>query len=311
MSFEAVAWAVKAGHGRGLSWPAKGVLWHLANRFNPDKGKGCFPSQKCLAADCEVSQSQLNVHLATLEKAGLIRRVLQFDPKTGSRMPTRYRLAFEEGFEPISQAVAPSEDKQPDLPLPPVQNPEIGVGCDDDNPAPPTPISVTPLLRLAGVVLEAEPVNLETVNCVEDDDEAEINRAFYQFWDAHPRARNRDATLRLFRQAVHAGEYAAAIIAAARRYAQEQAGNRTMYLCQSDNWLTQGRWRDGGGEDNQEEPRTVGGRVGQPDAAEFWASQINQGAFVPTSAIGTALAHEMLQRCLVTSDQLRGIGVYA
>uniref|UniRef100_UPI0035B3DE6A helix-turn-helix domain-containing protein n=1 Tax=Tabrizicola sp. TaxID=2005166 RepID=UPI0035B3DE6A len=80
MSLAALSWAVEASQGVGLSWPAKGVLWHLANRHNPDNG--CFPSQKKLALDCEVSQSQLNVHLAKLERAGLIRRVLQFDPKT-------------------------------------------------------------------------------------------------------------------------------------------------------------------------------------------------------------------------------------
>jgi DNA-binding transcriptional ArsR family regulator len=298
----ALSWAVEASQGIGLSWPAKGVLWHLANRHNPDNG--CFPSQKKLAADCEVSQSQLNVHLAKLERAGLIRRVLQFDRKTGSRLPTRYRLAFEEGFEALPEAVAASEDEQPDLPLSPDQNPEIGVGVDVEDAAPPTPISEGPLLRLSGVVLEAEPVSSETVNCVPADGDHEIAHAFSEFWESHPRPKDRDASHQLFQEAVQAGEDAKAIVEAARRYATEQAGNATMYVCQSDNWLKGKRWRD----------QAAAGRkleAGPVDVAAFWARLIHEGAHIPQSAIKTSTANEMIRRGLVTSEALAKVGVYA
>ena len=299
MSHQATAWAVNASQGRGLSWPAKGVLWHLADRHNPDHG--CFPSQKRLAEDCEVSQSQLNVHLAALERVGLIRRVRQLDPKTRRQLPTRYTFAFEPGFEPVPDKEDAATDHQPDLPLSPEPTPEIGVGIEAENEAEPTPISELSRLRLAGVDI-AEPVRLEPVSCVSDDGEAELDRAFTEFWNLHPRPKDRNACLQLFRQAVQAGEDARGIVDGARRYAREQAGNRPMYVCQSDNWLKGNRWRDGAapGDLPAAEVESV---------ADFWTASIRDGRYVPASAISPALARDMLQRGLVRQDDLDRVGV--
>lgn len=93
MSHEATVWAIKQ---RGLKPAAKLVLWHLCDRYNPDFG--CFPKQELLAADCEMSRSTLNDHLAALEAAGLIRREQRRDPETRKQLPTRYRFAFEADF---------------------------------------------------------------------------------------------------------------------------------------------------------------------------------------------------------------------
>ena len=95
MSHEATNWAIKQ---RGLKPPAKIVLWHLCDRFNPDYG--CFPSQARLAHDCEISRATLNRHLDGLEARGLIRRIRVIDPKTGQQRPTRYLLGCEPGFTP-------------------------------------------------------------------------------------------------------------------------------------------------------------------------------------------------------------------
>lgn len=99
VSHEATTWAIRQ---RGLSPAAKLVLWHLADRFHPDNG--CFPRQKTLAEDCEMSRSSLNNHLDTLEKAGLIRRETRRDPVTKQQIQTRYRLACETGFGPAKMA---------------------------------------------------------------------------------------------------------------------------------------------------------------------------------------------------------------
>lgn len=95
MSHEGTNWAIKQ---RGLKPASKLVLWHLADRHNPDLG--CFPSQERLADDCEMSRSALNEHLKLLEKRGLIRRVKSIDPKTRRQKNTRYILAFEEDGSP-------------------------------------------------------------------------------------------------------------------------------------------------------------------------------------------------------------------
>ncbi|WIY54133.1 helix-turn-helix domain-containing protein [Devosia sp. YIM 151766] len=96
MSHDATNWAVKQ---RGLRPIAKVVLWHLADCHNPSMG--CFPTQEYLAGAAEVSRASVNRILAELEHAGIIRREQQIDPKTNRQLPTRYLLAFENGFEPL------------------------------------------------------------------------------------------------------------------------------------------------------------------------------------------------------------------
>ena len=96
MSHEATHWAVKL---RGLRPTAKIVLWHLADCHNPTMG--CFPTQDYLASNAEISRASVNRILDELEAAGIIRREKQIDPDTKRQRPTRYRLAFEQGFEPL------------------------------------------------------------------------------------------------------------------------------------------------------------------------------------------------------------------
>ncbi len=96
MSHRATNWAVEQ---RGIPPIAKVVLWHLADRHNPDNG--CFPDQDTLAKSVEVSRASINRHLTELENAGLIRREPRVDPITKRQLNTRYRLAFEEGFVPL------------------------------------------------------------------------------------------------------------------------------------------------------------------------------------------------------------------
>lgn len=96
MSHDATNWAVKQ---RGLRPIAKIVLWHLADCHNPTQG--CFPTQEYLAGQAEVSRASVNRILTELEQAGIIRREPAIDPDTRRQLPTRYRLAFEKGFEPL------------------------------------------------------------------------------------------------------------------------------------------------------------------------------------------------------------------
>lgn len=96
MSHEATNWAVKQKGQRPI---AKIVLWHLADCHNPVQG--CFPTQDYLAGEAEVSRASVNRILTELEQSGIIRREQQIDPETRRQLPTRYRLAFEKGFEPL------------------------------------------------------------------------------------------------------------------------------------------------------------------------------------------------------------------
>jgi len=90
LSHDATNWAIRQ---KGLKPATKIVLWHLCDRHHPDNG--CFPKQETLAADCEMSRSTLNLHLAKLEELGLIRRDAGREQGTMKHRPTRYWLAFE------------------------------------------------------------------------------------------------------------------------------------------------------------------------------------------------------------------------
>ena len=92
MSHQATRWALSQ---RGLKPATKVVLFYLCDHHNPELG--CFPEQKTLAAECEMSRSALNVHLNTLEEMGLLRRISSIDERTKRQRPTRYILAFEDG----------------------------------------------------------------------------------------------------------------------------------------------------------------------------------------------------------------------
>lgn len=104
MSHEATNWAIKM---KGLRPIAKIVLWHLADCHNPTMG--CFPTQDYLAQQAEISRASVNRVLDELETAGVIRREKQVDADTKRQRPTRYRLGFEEGFEPLAIVVRVAE----------------------------------------------------------------------------------------------------------------------------------------------------------------------------------------------------------
>lgn len=113
------------------------VLFHLCDCHNPSLG--CFPSQKYLLDMCAVSNGGLNNALASLETKGLIRREKRHQERTGKRLPTRYFMPFESGFE---QGLTPLN----------------GDGAISTFEGGPSPLSGQNHLHMRGVVTKAEPV---------------------------------------------------------------------------------------------------------------------------------------------------------
>lgn len=127
--------------------------------------------------------------------------------------------------------------------------------------------------------------------------------AFEEFWSAHPRVGSREATECAFEEAVRDGVDPAVIVAAAKRYRAEKGHEPKRYLCASEDWVKQRRWQDA---------CTLGPSCAQPkprDAAELWARTLNEGGFIPPSAISCGLGREMIRRGLVTEAELRSAGV--
>ncbi len=291
MSHDATSWAFKQ---RGVG-TAKLVLLALADCHNPVYG--CFPSQAYLSAVCEIHRDTVNEHLKLLEARGLIRRVRSVDPVTKRQRPTRYKLAFEDDFatsdggsqpsngeeKAVSEIPTRAEKPVSEIPAEPCRiYPENRVGNSDTN-------------------LVREPLREP---CVGGASAAHNSADFQTLWKAHPRPRDREASAKLFADAVEAGEDPKRIIQAAERYAAENAGNKAMYVAYSTTWLENQRWRDFPGEPL---PQSVEGSDAR--AAVFWANKIKSGRYVPPSAINPALASCMLKNGLVTTDQMRRAGL--
>lgn len=105
MSHQATAWAFKQ---QGLKPATKIVLLYLADHHNPEHG--CFPSQKRLAAECEMSERALRDHLGKLEKLNLITRTSR---KSGTTfLSDVYELHFDRQVTEAGTPAAKSAGRQ-------------------------------------------------------------------------------------------------------------------------------------------------------------------------------------------------------
>lgn len=299
MSNAATHWAITQ---RGLSPSAKIVLWYLSDCHNPHFG--CFPSQSRLAADCEMSRSSINTHLAKLEAAGLIRRVRGFDPITHRQLPTRYKLACEADFAVPDEV--PARPKKAAKPKPCAESghgdlfakPEKAMSKNEQKPCPDSSESRVQNLD-TNLVRETLRETLSVF-----DAETSVSKEFEKFWKVHPRPQKRAESQKAFEAAVAQGVSAEWLVYAANAYRGEQAGNARQYVAQSDTWLTRKRWQDFpmpalAAQD------TTGGIRGM---AEFWGGCIKGNKYVPYGHISPDVAACMLQNGLATAAELQSVG---
>lgn len=136
MSHPATKWAMRQ---RGLKPATKIVLWCLADHHNAATGD-CFPMQETIAAECEMSRSTVNLHLAALEERGLIRRSTAMDDRTKRQRPTRYVLMLDAQavYEIRTQTMSENETRAvselvSDFPEPCPKNGESRVRNSDSN----------------------------------------------------------------------------------------------------------------------------------------------------------------------------------
>jgi hypothetical protein len=69
-------------------------------------------------------------------------------------------------------------------------------------------------------------------------------KEYGNFWLLHPKSKNPDDTLALWKTAVASGVDPKEITAAAVAYAKEKAGEPFRFIKQSDNWLRERRYKD-------------------------------------------------------------------
>lgn len=299
MSHEATNWAFKQ---RGLGPSAKLVLMYLADHHNPSYG--CFPMQVTLAHECEMSRSSINNQLATLEEMGLIRRVRQIDERTGKQRSTRYILGFEEEF---TQAPCPDIGHGETGP----ESEHDGAPCPDIGHGPESRIWTSPCPKSG----QSRVQNLDT-NPVREPLREPVTRAgarggdfsFDGFWEAYPRKVERPAAERAWRQVIADGADPGALVAAARASADD--GTEDRYRKKPANWLRDGAWQGASGQGSLDGSSGGDAAVSPEEMAAFWAAKISAGSYVAPSAIGHELARTMVQRGLVTRNQLRNVGLH-
>ncbi|PXW65636.1 helix-turn-helix protein [Loktanella sp. PT4BL] len=318
MSHAATNWAIQR---RGLKPTTKIVLWHLCDRFNPDYG--CFPSQARLAHDCEISRSTLNDHLGQLEAAGLLRRVPRIHPATKRQMPTRYILGFEPGFTPHDPNPCP-EIGHGVLPLEGTASRDQNCRAELAHQQDPCPENGKSRVRNPDTNLVREPLR-EPVKEEEDarDSDFEIffgkllgalgfdaNAGLPAWWQGWP------ARQHVRRWIDDLGLSKAGIIEVATETRRDhpnppdgpKALDRFMErAAQRDAQATAAsgsRTRVKGGHRRQKAPP-----VSPDELAAFYAAKVNSDAYLPPSMISNAICGAMLERGLVTTEQLRARGL--
>lgn len=282
MSHKATIWAIQQ---RGLKPGAKLLLIQLADHHNPVNG--CFPGQELLAEECEMTVRSVHAHLKTLEGLGLIRRI-KHDEEGRRRRSDRYVFAFED--PEITKDAAPAQTDS--------QCQDRSDRCENTGKnAHKTPENLSTKHR------KNFPPNLvkepERETCA--DPNGSIYLAFSDFWGAFPRPRDEGLSLRYFTEAVEAGTDPLSIVAAAKRYRGEQAGNNPRYVAYSDNWLRDRRWRD--------YPSKQPGQSTLTEISAFWAKRVKSRQYIAPSAIRVEVAAHMVSSGMVSEADLRAVGV--
>jgi DNA-binding MarR family transcriptional regulator len=292
MSHKATNWAVQQ---RGISPSAKIVLWHLADRHHPDNG--CYPSQDRLAYDCEISRRSLNNQMDTLEDAGLIVRLKRLDTVTKRQKSTRYILGFEDDFAQHLDAVKLEPKKNTDDAR--VQNVHTGAVCKKQR----DPCAKSDQSRVQDLHtnLVREPLR-EPCGPGADPQTPDLQSGFLEeFAAAFPRIGNLEKTEMALGLAIAAGTSFEVILAGAKAYAVEQAGNQTRYIAYSENWVAQARWVQ------FEQP--TADPADAEKITERWVKAIKTGHQALARHCSIATARDLIARMLVTENECRDAGI--
>ncbi|PWG16567.1 helix-turn-helix domain-containing protein [Salibaculum griseiflavum] len=320
MSHAATNWAIQQ---RGLKPATKIVLWHLCDRHNPDFG--CFPTQARLAADAEMSISSLNDHLKKLEALGLIRRIQCQNHRTKRRQATRYILGFElvGPQEPLPEIGDGQEG--PDWENDTEPCPEFGDGANSEFEADPSPKNRQSHLRNSETNLVREPLrepvkeeeNARARETGFDDFFGKLLSAlgfdhdgplpgWWQGWPPREHVQRWQTDLGLTK-----AEILEAAEASRRDHPEPPDGPKAL-----DRVMQRAAQRKttSNGSNGQDGKRRRGKAASGPapsidELAAFYADRVKCDGYLPPSMISTAMCQAMLERGLVTHDQLRMRGV--
>lgn len=300
-------WALEQRHLKPGPWI---VLIKLADRHNKDTLL-VNPEQARLMVDCNVSRATLNRHLDDLEAAGLLQRVQRMHPATKKQLSTQYILAIDFDNPPhVDHSVSQYETREGRGESANIDASRVS-NCDTETVS---QKSAIPCLKND----ESRVSNRDTSNPVREpkkepsarEDFSDVSGdPFSAFWAAFPDPVEIDAARQAFDAVIDGGEVtgpdladAAAIYAKSEKVAQG-------FGMKPANWLNRGAWRD-------QKPAARGDAAAtepaSPEAvARKMAEMVKQGKSYAASAIRPAIARLMLDMGLVTTAELRAVGVTA
>ena len=290
MSHAATNWAIRQ---RGLKPAAKIVLWHLADCHNGHTGQ-CNPRQSTLADMCEMSRSTLNVHLAELERRGLIRRIVEVDPTSKRQRPTHYILAMDDPERSVSENRTRTQDVDPGAQDTAEPSPETGHGAVSGKSPEPSPDFGQSRVRNPDTIVNPgiepgnEPCAQTRARAVNFDLEEFLTR----FLEVYPRAGNAEKARGALSVALEAGCDPEAILAGARAYADEQKGNAQRYIAYPENWIERRGWE-----------RVKAKKPYDREAADrSMAERLKTGKPYLCRSISPSRARELVRRGLVSAE---------
>lgn len=277
----------------------KSVMIYFADKAS-DGGEGIWASKSTIAAELELARSTVIKIINELVHDGILIVVGDRRHRNGATVEYDISMATVEDLpdvetprsEPVPgrgesgltrPTAGPVRDADPsDSRTPPVRQPDIMVSDS----------RTQTILKPSKNLMRAR--------------EPDSSKLFQQFWDAHPRAGNRDRTLALWLEAENSGTDTQRIISEARRYRQMSKGKDKRYLVASDLWLEQRRWDGTGG---QGDDASTNKKRDIEANAEMFARKIREGKYVPPVALTDAITAAMRANRMVTDDQLKHLGV--
>jgi hypothetical protein len=283
MSHAATNWAIQQ---RGLKPATKLLLWCLSDRHNKDT-KRCDPSQELLAYDAEMSRATVNRQLDVLEGKTLVRRVPRICPRTKKQLSTAYELAFDCDLSVLQNETQPASQIDTRAVSQKTQKQCLNSGdsrvsnCD-------TNFVKEPKTKSCGPGADPQTPDLQS-------------GFLEEFAAAFPRIGNLEKTETALRQAIAGGAKPEGILAGAKSYAVEQAGNQSRYIAYSENWVAQARWVQ------FEQP--AADPADAEKITERWVKAIKTGHQALARHCSIATARDLIDRMLVTEDECRDAGI--
>ena len=207
--------------------PCKGgdLLCLLAIADNADENGFAWPSMETIARKAAMSARGARKCIGNLADAGLISVEIG-----GGRYNSNSYQITTNGVGERSQRNNPEQSSRNRVPSKVNRNPEQ----NDTNPEQSCTKPGTPV----------PPNSHRTIKeqyCA--DGAQDLESLFSEFWNAYPRKGDEEKTFQEFSEAIDAGEDPQMIITAAKKYAEEQKGNKARFIKYSDNWLIEECWK--------------------------------------------------------------------